>query len=60
MAASASQNEIGERIGGLNRFYQVAYHARLKAKELKASNRRLYYALKWLLIFGLIYAIFLA
>jgi len=59
MAASASQNEVGERIGGINRFFQVAYHARLKAKELKKSNRRLYYLLKWVLIFGLIYAIFL-
>ena len=59
MAASASQNEVGERIGGINRFFQVAYRARLKAKELKASNRRLYYGLKWVLVFGLIYAIFL-
>jgi len=59
MAASASQNEVGERIGGINRFFQVAYRARLKAKELKASHRRLYYFLKWVLIFGLIYAIFL-
>jgi beta-hydroxylase len=58
MAASASQNEVGERIGGINRFFQIAYRARLKAKELKKSNRRLYYFLKWVLIFGLIYAIF--
>jgi beta-hydroxylase len=60
MAASASPNEIGERIGGINRFFQVAYHARLKAKELKVSHRRVYYALKWLTISGLIYGIFLA
>jgi beta-hydroxylase len=58
MAASASQNEVGERIGGINRFFQVAYRGRLQAKKLKASNRRLYYALKWVVIVGLIYAIF--
>jgi beta-hydroxylase len=58
MAASASQNEVGERIGGLNRFFQVAYQARLKAKTLKASSRRMYYALKWLLIGSVIYLAF--
>ena len=59
MAASASQNEVGERIGGINRFFQVAYRARLKAKALKQSHRRVYYLLQWVLVFGLIYAIFL-
>jgi len=58
MAASASQNEVGERIGGINKFFQVAYRARLKAKALKKSNRRLYYLSKWVAIFGLIYLIF--
>jgi beta-hydroxylase len=58
MAASASQNEVGERIGGINKFFGVAYKGRLKAKELKKSNRRLYYLSKWVAIFGLIYLIF--
>ena len=58
MAASASQNEVGERIGGINKFFQVAYRARLKAKELKKSNRSVYYLSKWVAIFGLIYLIF--
>jgi beta-hydroxylase len=58
MAASASQNEVGERIGGINKFFQVAYRGRLKAKELKKTHRRLYYLLKWVVIFGLIYLIF--
>ena len=58
MAASASQNEVGERIGGINRFFQVAYRARLKAKELKHASRRLYYVLKWMLISSLIYLVF--
>ena len=33
MAASAAPNEVGERVGGINRFFQVAYQARLKAKQ---------------------------
>jgi beta-hydroxylase len=60
MAASASQNEVGERIGGINKFFQVAYRARLRAKELKKSNRRLYYLSKWVVIVGLVYLIFFA
>ncbi len=58
MAASASQNEIGERIGGINKFFQVAYQARLQAKKLKASHRRLYYVSKWVAILGVLYLIF--
>ncbi len=60
MAASASQNEVGERIGGINKFFQVAYKARLAAKKLKSSNRRLYYLSKWVAIFGAIWLIFFA
>jgi len=60
MAASASQNEVGEHIGGINRFFQVAYKGRLATKKLKATNRRLYYLSKWVTIFGLIYLIFFA
>ncbi len=60
MAASASQNEVGERIGGINRFFQVAYRTRLKAKALKASHRRLYDVFKWVLIVELVDGIFIA
>jgi beta-hydroxylase len=60
MAASASQNEVGEHIGGINRFFQVAYKARLATKKLKATNRRLYYLSKWVAIFGAIWLIFFA
>jgi beta-hydroxylase len=48
MRAAASQNVPGEPIGGLNRFFEHAYQWRLKGKALKARNRRLYYASKWL------------
>ena len=60
MAASASPNEAGERVGGINRFFSVAYKARLQAKKLKSSNRRLYYLSKWVAIFGAIFLIFFA
>lgn len=59
MAASAAPNEAGERVGGINRFFGIAYGLRLKAKELKASHRRLYYLLKWAVILGLVFLIFL-
>ena len=58
MAASASPNEVGERVGGINRFFQVAYKARLQAKRLKATHRRLYYLSKWVAILGGLYLIF--
>ena len=58
MAASASQNEIGERIGGINKFFQVACTARLQTKKLKAAHRRLYYLSKWVAILGGLYLIF--
>src|SRR5471032_315291 len=58
MAASASPNEVGERVGGLNKFFQVAYQARLQAKKLKATHRSLYYVSKWVAILGVLYLIF--
>ncbi len=58
MAASASPNEHGERVGGINRFFQVAYRVRLQTKKLKASHRRLYYLSKWVAILGGLYLIF--
>jgi beta-hydroxylase len=58
MAASASPNEAGERVGGINRFFQVAYQGRLQAKKLKAAHRRTYYVSKWVAILGGLYLIF--
>jgi beta-hydroxylase len=60
MRAAATQNEAGERVGGINRFFQHAYRARVQAKRLKSSHRRVYYGLKWLLIGGLVYGVFFA
>ncbi len=58
MAAASSQNTEAEAVGGINRFFHYAYQVRLKAKQLKVEHRGLYYAGKWLLIFGLLWALF--
>jgi beta-hydroxylase len=58
MAASATQNVEGEPIGALNKLFFYFYRLRLRAKTLKASHRRAYYAGKWLLVLGLLYVIF--
>jgi beta-hydroxylase len=58
MAASASPNEAGERVGGINRFFQKAYKLRLQTKRLKAAHRRTYYVSKWVAIIGGLYLIF--
>lgn len=58
MRASATENEQGEHIGGINRFFSVAYGLRERAKRLKARNRSAYYVGKWLLIGGLLLALF--
>lgn len=56
---SATQNEEGERVGWLNRVFGYIYHVRLAGKRMKAWNKRVYYAVKYLLIGGIL-AAFLA
>ena len=56
---SATQNEEGERVGWLNRIFGHVYQVRLVGKRIKAWNRRVYYATKFLLIGGIL-AAFLA
>ncbi len=58
MAAASSQNTAVESVGGLNRFFAQAYQLRLKAKALKKSHRGVYYLGKWVLIVGLLWALF--
>jgi len=58
MKASATQNVEGEHIGGLNRMFGGFYRLRVRAKELKARSRTTYYVLKWALLGGLFYLIF--
>jgi beta-hydroxylase len=59
LQASATQNVAGEHVGVFNRIFGWVYRIRLAAKRLKAWNRTTYYALKWLLVGVLLYAIFL-
>ena len=56
---SATQNEEGERVGWLNRIFGSVYQVRLVGKRMKAWNKRAYYAVKYLLIGGIL-AAFLA
>jgi len=58
MKASATQNVEGEAIGFLNRLFGGFYQFRLRAKALKARSRAAYYVLKWLLLGGLFYLVF--
>jgi len=58
MRAAASPNETGDRTGGLNRAFRYLYSVRLAGKRLKAWNRTVYYAVKWVLFGGIVLAIF--
>ena len=55
MKAAATQNEDGEHVGGLNKFFHSAYQVRACAKRLKTTHRPVYYMLKWGLMGGLVY-----
>jgi beta-hydroxylase len=56
--AAATQNMPGEHVGVLNRIFEYVYKVRIVGTRIKAWNRTVYYLLKWLLIGGLLYAIF--
>ena len=56
---SATQNEAGEHVGWINRIFGSVYQVRLVGKRMKAWNKRVYYAVKFLLIGGIV-AAFLA
>jgi beta-hydroxylase len=56
---SATQNEEGEHVGWLNRAFGYIYQVRLVGKRMKAWNKRVYYAVKYVLVLGII-AAFLA
>jgi len=58
--ASKTQNVEGEPVGVLNRIFRYAYRVRLAGKALKARSRFAYYAVKYALIGGLLYWIFLS
>ncbi len=57
MAASATKNLDGDRVGGLNRAFQYLYQIRLLGKRIKNYNKTFYCILKWILFLSLLYAI---
>ena len=58
--ASQTANVEGEKVGLVNRIFSVVYEVRLFGKRVKAKSRPVYYALKWLLLGGLVYVVFFA
>lgn len=58
MSAAASQNVPGEKVGFVNVLFTYFYHLRAQAKKLKAKHRTIYYIGKWVLILGILWAIF--
>lgn len=59
MRASTTCNEPGEKVGIVNRIFGVLYQIRILGKKLKAFNKPLYYAVKYLIFTGLVYLLFL-
>jgi beta-hydroxylase len=58
MSAASSQNVEGEKVGFVNILFKYFYHLRAQAKKLKAKQRGVYYIGKWVLILGILWAIF--
>jgi len=58
MSAASSQNVEGEKVGFVNILFTYFYHLRAQAKKLKAKHRSIYYVGKWVLILGILWAIF--
>jgi beta-hydroxylase len=58
MSAASSQNVEGEKVGFVNILFKYFYHLRAQAKKLKAKQRNVYYIGKWVLILGILWAIF--
>ena len=58
MSAASSQNVEGEKVGFVNVLFTYFYHLRAQAKKLKAKHRTVYYVGKWVLILGILWAIF--
>jgi len=59
MRATQTENVEGDKVGLVNRIFSYVYHVRLFGKAVKAKSKFAYYTLKWLLIGGILYLIFL-
>lgn len=58
LAAAATKNMPGDKVGFLNRIFGYVYQIRVVGKKLKKFNKPLYYILQYGLYLGLIYLIF--
>jgi beta-hydroxylase len=58
MRATQTENVEGDKVGLVNRIFSYVYHVRLFGKAVKAKSKFAYYTLKWLLIGGILYLIF--
>jgi beta-hydroxylase len=56
--ATQTENAPGDKVGLLNRIFSVAYFVRLPGKRLKAWNKYVYYAVKFVVLAALIYVVF--
>ena len=56
--ATQTENAPGDKVGLLNRLFSVAYFVRLPGKRLKAWNKHVYYAVKFVVLAALIYFVF--
>ncbi len=60
VAASRAPNEDGDNTGNINKVFKYLYQIRIVGKKLKAYNKTLYYAVKYILFGAIIYWIFFA
>ena len=58
MAAAASPNMGDDKTGNINKVFRYIYSIRIVGKKLKAYNRNLYYAVKYLLLVLILWLIF--
>ena len=58
LAASATKNTDGDKVGLLNKAFAGIYKIRTVGKKIKAFNKPLYYGLQYLIYIALIYWIF--
>ncbi|MBE1284946.1 MAG: lipid A hydroxylase LpxO [Rhodobacteraceae bacterium] len=58
MAASATKNRPGDKVGAVNKAFAGIYKARALGKRIKAWNQTVYYLFQYGLYAGLIYLIF--
>jgi beta-hydroxylase len=52
--ASATQNMEGKYVGVLNKVFGKLYEVHLASRKVKKCNRKVYYALKYSLMIGIV------